>query len=132
MTLTLATHSIPLWFLVLSLFLPRVCIFVAWLQHGMGHYIPANVSILDIVVAVLIPRLLILFWIYSDQGISIWFVIHVIALRRQPHEPPPPLPRPLRRLSTAFSALIVLKHCASTSHPWRSSSFAQLRPLSES
>jgi len=80
MTLNLATHSIPLWFLVLSLFLPRICILVAWLQHGMGHYIPATVTLLDIVVAVLVPRLLILFWIYTDQGITILFVLHVIAL----------------------------------------------------
>ncbi len=79
-SLTLPVHAIPLWFLVLSLFLPRVCIFVAWMQHGMGHYIPATVNLLDVVVALLVPRLLILFWIYTDQGITIWFLLHVIAL----------------------------------------------------
>jgi hypothetical protein len=78
--LDLATHSIPLWFLVLSLFLPRICIVLAWLQHSMVHYIPPVVGIIPIIVALLIPRLLILFWIYSDQGISLWFLIHVIAL----------------------------------------------------
>ncbi len=78
--LDLATHTIPLWFLVLSLFLPRICIVVAWLQHSMPHSIPSVVGILPAIVALLIPRLLILFWIYSDQGISLWFLIHVIAL----------------------------------------------------
>ncbi|QMV17921.1 hypothetical protein GOB94_03850 [Granulicella sp. 5B5] len=80
MNVLLTTHAIPLWFLVLSLFLPRLCIFIAWLQHGMGHYIPAAVNLLDVIVWLLIPRLLILFWIYTDQGISLWFVIHAIAL----------------------------------------------------
>jgi hypothetical protein len=28
----------------------------------------------------LIPRIFILFWIYQDQGITIWFLLHLIAL----------------------------------------------------
>jgi hypothetical protein len=79
-TLTFPVHAIPLWFLVISLFLPRLCIFVAWLQHGMAPYIPASANLIQIVVALLIPRILILFWIYQDQGIGIWFLIHAIAL----------------------------------------------------
>ena len=47
-------------------------------QHGALH--PARRRHHPVIVALLIPRLLILFWIYSDQGISIWFLIHVIAL----------------------------------------------------
>ena len=79
-SLTLPIHSIPLWFLVLSLFLPRLCIFLAWLQHSMTTYIPPVVGIIPVIVALLIPRLLILYWIYQDQGITIWFLLHVIAL----------------------------------------------------
>jgi hypothetical protein len=79
-SLTLPIHQIPLWFLVLSLFLPRICMIIAWLQHSMLPFIPATVGILSIVVAVLVPRLLILIWIYQDQGISIWFLLHAIAL----------------------------------------------------
>lgn len=79
-SLSFPVHNIPLWFLVLSLFLPRVCILVAWLQHGMGQFIPATVNLIQVVVALLIPRILILFWIYQDQGITIWFLLHVIAL----------------------------------------------------
>jgi hypothetical protein len=79
-SLTFPVHAIPLWFLVLSLFLPRICILVAWLQHGMAPYIPHTVNLIEIIVALLIPRILILFWIYQDQGITIWFLLHVIAL----------------------------------------------------
>lgn len=79
-SLTFPVHAIPLWFLVLSLFLPRICILVAWLQHGMGQFIPHSVNLIQILVALLIPRILILFWIYQDQGITIWFLLHVIAL----------------------------------------------------
>jgi hypothetical protein len=78
--LDLATHTIPLWFLVLSLFLPRICMLVAWLQHSMTNFIPATVGLIPVIVALLVPRLLILFWIYQDQGIGLWFLIHLIAL----------------------------------------------------
>jgi hypothetical protein len=77
---TLGTHTLPLWFLVFSLFLPRVAIVVAWLQHSVPTYIPGTVSVLQIVVAALIPRILILFWIYQDQGISLWLLIHAVGL----------------------------------------------------
>ena len=76
----LGTHALPLWFLVLSLFLPRLCIVLAWLQHSVPVYIPSAVGLIQIVVAMLIPRLLILFWIYSDQGIGLWFLIHAVGL----------------------------------------------------
>lgn len=77
---TLPLHSIPLWFLILSLFLPRLCIFVAWLQHSMIHFIPSAVGLIPIILWVIVPRILILLWIYQDQGITIWFLLHVIAL----------------------------------------------------
>ena len=80
-SLTFPVHAIPLWFLVLSLFLPRICIVVAWLQHSLpATFIPASVNLIQIIVALLIPRILILFWIYQDQGITIWFLIHLIGL----------------------------------------------------
>ena len=79
-SITFPVHAIPLWFLLLSLFLPRVCMIVAWLQHSMIHYIPPTVGIIPAIVAMLVPRILILFWIYEDQGITIWFLLHVIAL----------------------------------------------------
>ncbi len=80
MNLLLVTHHLPLWFLVLSLFLPRLCIVVAWLQHSVPAYIPAAVGLIPVLVALLIPRILILFWIYQDQGIGPWFLIHAVGL----------------------------------------------------
>ncbi len=80
MNLTLPVHTIPLWFLVLSLFLPRICMVVAWLQHSIPQYIPPVVGLIPVIVALLIPRVLILYWIYQDQGLGIWFLIHLVAL----------------------------------------------------
>ena len=79
-SITFPVHAIPLWFLLLSLFLPRLCMIVAWFQHSMIHYNPPTVGIIPAIVAMLVPRILILFWIYEDQGITIWFLLHVIAL----------------------------------------------------
>jgi hypothetical protein len=76
----LVTHTLPLWFLVLSLFLPRLCIALGWLQHSLGSFVPATVGLIPILVWLLVPRILILFWIYQDQGIGLWFLIHAIAL----------------------------------------------------
>jgi len=44
------------------------------------------------VVAILVPRLLILFWIFTDQGITLWFLLHVIALLMAYVGQPPLLP----------------------------------------
>ena len=79
-SLTVPQHNIPLWFMVLSLFLPRICMLIAWLQHSMTQFIPPVLSIIPVIVALLIPRVLILVWIYQDQGITIWFLIHLIGL----------------------------------------------------
>ncbi len=79
-SLTFPQHNIPLWFMVLSLFLPRICMAIAWFQHSMTQFIPPTLNIIPVVVALLIPRVLILFWIYQDQGITMWFLIHLIAL----------------------------------------------------
>ncbi len=77
-SLTLVIHSLPLWFLVFSLFLPRVALAVAWLQ---GVLVPFHLNgIVPLVIAVLLPRVLILYMIYVDQGLSLWFIIHLIAV----------------------------------------------------
>ncbi len=76
-SLTFVIHALPLWFLVFSLFLPRVALGVAWLQ---GVLLPFHLhGIVPLVVAVLLPRLLILYLIYVDQGLSLWFLIHLLA-----------------------------------------------------
>lgn len=70
-------HTLPLWFLVFSLFLPRIALLVLWLENPV---MPFHLhGFLPLVVAVLLPRILVLYMIYLDQGISLWFIIHLIA-----------------------------------------------------
>lgn len=70
-------HTLPLWFLVFSLFLPRVALAIAWLQ---GVLVPFHLGgLVSLVIAILLPRVLILFLIYTDQGLSLWFLIHLLA-----------------------------------------------------
>ncbi len=80
LNIAVGTSTMPLWFLVLSLFLPRLCLVLAWLQHNLPAHLPASLNLIQIAVGLLIPRILILFWIYTDQGISLWFLIHAVAL----------------------------------------------------
>ena len=70
-------HALPLWFLVFALFLPRIALFLLWLE---GATLPFHLhGFLPLVVAVLLPRILVLYMIYLDQGISLWFIIHLVA-----------------------------------------------------
>lgn len=73
-------HSLglPLWFLILSLFLPRLSLLALYLQGHTGNVFV--ISLIPTVIALLVPRILILFWIYTTQGLSLWFLIHAIAL----------------------------------------------------
>ncbi|MDE3104239.1 MAG: hypothetical protein KGK08_03605 [Acidobacteriota bacterium] len=78
MTITLVLgHQLPLWFLVFALVLPRVTLVVAWLQ---GVLLPFHLhGWLPLGVALLLPRVLVLWLIYLDQGISPWFAVHLVA-----------------------------------------------------
>lgn len=73
----LVVHGLPLWFLVFSLFLPRISLAVAWLQGVLGPFHLGG--IVPLVIAALLPRVLILWMIYLDQGLSVWFLIHLLA-----------------------------------------------------
>lgn len=76
-TLTLVTHQLPFWFLVFSLFLPRIALIVAYLQ---GALVPFHLfGIVPLLVAIFLPRVLILYMIFVDQGFSLWFVIHLVV-----------------------------------------------------
>ena len=70
-------HVLPLWFLVFSLLLPRVALLVYWLQEGVAPF--HMHGWLAVFVALVLPRALVLYLIYMDQGISVWFVIHAIT-----------------------------------------------------
>jgi hypothetical protein len=70
-------HTLPLWFLVFSLFLPRIALAVYWLESAM---LPFHLhGWLPLIVAILLPRVLVLYLIYLDQGISLWFLIHLVT-----------------------------------------------------
>ena len=70
-------HTLPLWFLVFALFLPRVALFLLWLEGATTAF--HLHGIFPLLVAILLPRVLVLYLIYLDQGISLWFVIHLVA-----------------------------------------------------
>ena len=70
--------GLPLWFLVFSLFLPRISLLVLYLQGHTGSTF--TISLVPTLIALLVPRILILFWIYTVQGLSLWFLIHAVAL----------------------------------------------------
>jgi hypothetical protein len=77
LSLTLVIHQLPFWFLVFALFLPRVTLVVAWFQ---GVLVPFHlVGWIPLVFAILLPRVLVLYLIYVDQGISLWFLIHLVV-----------------------------------------------------
>ena len=79
MHVDLAVHFLPLWFLIFSLFLPRIALIVAWFDRDLVHFHLGN-TLIPPILALLVPRILILFLIYQDQGFSTWFLIHAIAL----------------------------------------------------
>ncbi len=74
----LVVHGLPLWFLVFSLFLPRISLALAWLQGVLTPFRMLH-GLVPLVIAVVLPRLLILWMIYVDQGLSLWFLIHLLA-----------------------------------------------------
>ena len=76
--LAFVIHQLPLWFLVFALFLPRIAMLVAWFQgmlvpfHLRGHCSAAACWLI-------LPRVLVLYLIYVDQGLSLWFLIHLVV-----------------------------------------------------
>jgi len=73
----LVVHALPLWFLVFSLFLPRIALLLLWLQTALT---PFHLhGLVPLIFAILLPRVLVLYLIYMDQGISLWFIIHLVA-----------------------------------------------------
>ena len=75
---SLAMDSLPLWFLLLALFLPRVSLIIAYFAdllppfdlHG---WVPPTIG-------VLMPRVLVLIMIFQDRGFSPWLIVHGIGM----------------------------------------------------
>ena len=71
-------HPIPLWLLFFSLFLPRLTLCFAFFVHQVPFArLPDLVAV---VMWALIPRVLMLFYIYVNMGFGPWFIAHLIAL----------------------------------------------------
>jgi hypothetical protein len=70
-------HALPFWFLVLALFLPRLSIALMWLENALAVFHLGG--LIPPIVWLFLPRVLVLYLIYADQGISLWFIIHLVV-----------------------------------------------------
>ena len=70
--------QLPDWFLVLSLFLPRISLIAAFFTDGAFPHLMTKW--LSVPMAFFIPRILILIAIVSTLGVGLWFWLHLIAL----------------------------------------------------
>ena len=71
-------EQLPLWFLLLSLVLPRVALLIAYLTDGLDAYslhgwVPPGL-------AILFPRVLVLILIFMDRGFSLWLFVHAVFM----------------------------------------------------
>lgn len=77
LNLNFVINRLPLWFLVFALFLPRIAMAVAWVQ---GVLVPFHlIGIVPPLFWLFLPRILVLYLIYVDQGLTLWFVVHLVA-----------------------------------------------------
>src|SRR5271168_1335899 len=77
LNLAFVVNRLPLWFLVFALFLPRIAMVVAWLQ---GLLVPFHLNgIIPPLFWLLLPRILVLYLIYVDQGLTLWFLLHLLV-----------------------------------------------------
>ena len=75
--LAFVVNKLPLWFLVFALFLPRLAMVVAWFQ---GALMPFHLQgVIPPLFWLLLPRILVLYLIYVDQGLTLWFLVHLVA-----------------------------------------------------
>ncbi|HXC95751.1 MAG TPA: hypothetical protein VNU92_08615 [Edaphobacter sp.] len=75
--LAFVVNRLPVWFLVFALFLPRLAMVVAWFQ---GALVPFHLQgIIPPLFWLFLPRILVLYLIYVDQGLTLWFVVHLVA-----------------------------------------------------
>jgi hypothetical protein len=71
-------NQLPLWFLVLALFLPRVSLVIAYFANDLSAF--NLIAWVPGMMAVIIPRGLMLILIFQDRGMSAWLLVHAIAM----------------------------------------------------
>ena len=77
LNLTFVVNRLPLWFLVFALFLPRIAMLVAWFQGVLASF--HLQGIIPPLVWLFLPRVLVLYLIYVDQGLTLWFLVHLVV-----------------------------------------------------
>src|SRR5258708_37570538 len=76
-TLAFVVNRLPLWVLVFALFLPRIAMVVAWLQ---GTLVPFHLNgIIPPLFWLVLPRILVLYLIYVDQGLTLLVLGPLVA-----------------------------------------------------
>jgi hypothetical protein len=68
-------HTLPTWFLVVALFLPRIALFTGWINEWVFR-VPQPASAL---LWFFLPRILVLITIYDVMGTCAWFWIHLVV-----------------------------------------------------
>jgi hypothetical protein len=63
--------------LVLALFLPRLALFVMWVQHELPIFPLPNWA--ELLMSVIVPRLVIVIMIYYTLGVHGWFWVHLVV-----------------------------------------------------
>jgi hypothetical protein len=76
--MTLHYGVLPLWFLVLALFVPRVSLILAWFSGALEPF--SLTGLVPPLLALLLPRVLVLILIYVGEGVSLWFVLHLVVM----------------------------------------------------
>ena len=69
--------TLPIWFLVLSLVLPRISLIAIAISGGFPHLMSLWLSV---PLAALLPRILILIGIATVMGLCPWFWIHFAVM----------------------------------------------------
>jgi hypothetical protein len=72
---------VDIYFLILSLFFPRIVLVVLILLYP--NLYPANTvpQWADLVLGIFVPRILILIYIYQNMGYNnVWFAIHLVVM----------------------------------------------------
>jgi hypothetical protein len=72
-------EQLPLWFLLLSLALPRISLLIGYFMTDIST-ITNLTGWLAPTLGVLVPRALVLILIFQDRGMSPWLLVHAIAM----------------------------------------------------
>ena len=71
-------RDLPVWFLLLSLALPRIALLIAYFHHDLAPSILHGW--MPPTLAVLIPRVLVIILIFQDRGFGGWLLLHSLVL----------------------------------------------------